>query len=417
MRLIYLMSDYPLLTTTFVDREVKRLREMGVEIDIVASRRPGEDVPLSDDQRRIRDTVTYLRPAPFTALVRSHLYFLLRSPRRLFRAIVYFLTRPHPGPRTWLLTILHIGKGVYAAWLLRNREFDEIHIHFAFGNAVSGMVAARLLDRTYTMSIHAGNDLFAYPVMLAEKIRGARHVVTCTGFNKTFLVDYVGADVADKITFIPHGLDLSRYRPGQSGRRPDGPVRILTVGNLAERKGIKHLVRACRVLKDRGVAFHCDIVGDGEERENLAALIHELGLGDDVTLTGTVRHEEVIEYYGNAMIFALPCVQSSTGNMDGIPNVVAEAMAMRLAVISTEISGVPELVEHGVNGLLTQPGDEQALVDAMMRVIDDEALRDSLGQRALETIHRIFDVDANTARLAETLWPDRYESRRNSGAS
>ncbi|MCG8371492.1 MAG: glycosyltransferase family 4 protein [Proteobacteria bacterium] len=417
MRIIYVMSDYPLLTTTFVDREVKRLREMGVGIDIVASRRPAGDVPLSDDQRRIRDTVTYLRPAPFAALVRSHLHFLFRSPGRLLGAIAYFLTRPHPGLRTRLLTVLHIGKGVYAAWLLREREFDEIHIHFAFGNAVSGMVAARLLDKTYTMSIHAGNDLFAYPVMLAEKIRGARHVVTCTGFNKTFLIDEIGADVADKITFIPHGLDLTRYRPGEPGRGRDGPVRILTVGNLAERKGIRHLVGACRALKDRGVAFHCDIVGDGEERENLATLIHELGLGDEVTLTGTLRHEEVIEYYRNATIFALPCVQASTGNMDGIPNVVAEAMAMRLAVISTEISGVPELVEHGVNGLLTQPGDEQALVDAMLRIIDDAAFRDSLGRRALETVHRVFDVDANTARLAETLWPDRRESRPASGAS
>lgn len=408
IHLVYLMSDYPLVTTTFVDREVMMLRRLGVNIDIVASRRPEADVPLSAEQRDIQDTVLYLRPASLPTLILSHLYFLGVAPRRLFGALGYLLTRSHPSAKSRFMTVLHIGRGIYAAYLLRNKVFDELHIHFAFGNAVSGMVLARLLGKSYTMSIHAGNDIFAYPVLLPEKIMEARHVVTCTSFNKSFLEDVVGSDANGRITFIPHGLDLSSYdpqpRPPERAERPN----ILSVGTLAERKGFDHLIRACHILKDRGYDFRCDIIGEGEQRPELEELISDLSLNEVVTLSGALRHEEVIERYQNATMFVLPCVQSSTGNMDGIPNVVAEAMAMRLAVVSSRISGVPELVEHNVSGLLTDPGDETAIVDAMAKILDDPELRTSLGDNAHSTIHSRFDVKTNTRKLAATLWPDWY---------
>lgn len=410
IQLVYLMSDYPLITTTFVDREVTMLRRMGANIDIVASRRPGADDPLSAEQREIQDTVLYLRPASFPGLVLSHLYFLAVAPRRLFAALGYLLTRSHPSAKSRFMTVLHIGRGIYAAYLLRNKAFDELHIHFAFGNAVSGMVLARLLGKTYTMSIHAGNDIFAYPVLLPEKIMEARHVVTCTSFNKSYLEDVVGKEVRDRITFIPHGLDLSAYNPRPRTPKHTELPSILSVGTLAERKGFDHLIRACYVLKDRGYDFRCDIIGEGEQRTELEKLISQLSLNDVVTLSGALRHEEVIEKYQNATMFVLPCVQSSTGNMDGIPNVVAEAMAMQLAVVSSRISGVPELVEHTVSGLLTDPGDEAAIVDAMARILDDPELRISLGDNAHRTIHSQFDVKTNTQRLAATLWPDWYDA-------
>lgn len=417
MRLVYLMSDYPLVTTTFVDREVMMLRRMGMTIDIVASRRPGDDAPLSAAQRDIQDSVLYLRPASLSTLILSHFYFLAVAPRRVFSAVFYFLTRSHPTLKSRFMTVLHIGRGIYAAYLLRHKKFDELHIHFAFGNAVSGMVIARLLDKSYTMSIHAGNDIFAYPVLLPEKIMGARHVVTCTSFNKSFLEKVVDKNTHDKITFIPHGLDLSVYdpqpRPSKNMDRP----RILSVGTLAERKGFRHLVRACHTLKRRGYDLHCDIIGEGEQRPELENLISELSLNETVTLCGALRHEEVIDKYQNATMFVLPCVQSSTGNMDGIPNVVAEAMAMQLPVVSSRISGVPELVEHNISGLLTDPGDESAIVEAIVRLLDDAEMRTSLGDNAHRTIHEQFDVEANTQRLATILWPDWYAAASDSSDS
>ncbi|MGI9235081.1 MAG: glycosyltransferase family 4 protein [Woeseiaceae bacterium] len=417
MHLVYLMSDYPLVTTTFVDREVMMLRQMGLTIDIVASRRPEADVPLSAVQRDIQNSVLYLRPASILTLILSHLYYLVTAPRRLFGAAFYFLTRSHPSIKSRFMTVLHIGRGVYAAYLLRDKEFDELHIHFAFGNAVSGMVVSRLLGKSYTMSIHAGNDIFAYPVMLPEKIMGARHVVTCTSFNKSFLEKVIDEKSHDKITFIPHGLDLSVYDPHPRTSTDTSRPRILSVGTLAERKGFHHLIRACHTLKDRGYNVHCDIVGEGEQRPELEKLISELSLNETVALCGALRHEEVIEKYQNATMFVLPCVQSSTGNMDGIPNVVAEAMAMQLPVVSSRISGVPELVEHDVSGLLTDPGDESAIVDAIARLLDDSELRTSLGDSAYRAIHEQFDVETNTRRLAAILWPHWFAAAKDSRVS
>jgi glycosyltransferase involved in cell wall biosynthesis len=400
------MSDYPLITTTFVDREVRMLRKMGAAIQIVASRRPGVDDPLSNEQRELQNNVLYLRPVNLWTLVVSHLYFLVSAPIRLFRSIFYLMSRPHPSLKTRFMTMLHIGRGVYAAYLLRNTDFEELHIHFAFGNAVSGMIVARLLGKTYTMSIHAGNDIFAYPVLLAEKIREARSVVTCTSFNKEYLEEMIGNDARNKITFIPHGLDLSEYTPSARNNGAASEPVILSVGALTERKGFVHLIQACHMLKSEGLTFRCEIIGEGIQRPILERRIQELSMQDVVTLTGALPHETVVSRYNEATLFVLPCIQSSTGNMDGIPNVVAEAMAMRLPVVSSRISGVPELVEHDVSGLLIEPGDDDALASAIRTAIQNPELRKSLSDNAYERIHKEFDVVMNTERLATILWPD-----------
>jgi glycosyltransferase involved in cell wall biosynthesis len=268
------------------------------------------------------------------------------------------------------------------------------------------MVVARLLDKTYTMSIHAGNDIFANPVLLSDKINGARHVVTCTSYNKSYLENLAHENVSDKVTFIPHGLDLTLYEPRPKIGGISGIPRILSVGTLTERKGFVHLIRACHGLRNRGHKFVCNIVGDGEQREDLEKLIGELSLENSVVLLGALRHEEVIEQYQHATLFVLPCIQSTTGDLDGIPNVVAEAMAMGLPVVSSRISGVPELVEHEISGLLVGPGDEPALTDAMERLLNEPTTRETLGQMALRRVHQEFEVEKNTQRLAATLWPN-----------
>lgn len=404
LRLTYIIGTYPGLTTTFIDREITMLRRWGVDLQILAIRRPHAGVPLSQEQRRLQQGVVYLLPIAWLSLLLSHMYFVTLHPRRFFGTLLYLLTRPHPTHRARLMTLLHFGEGVYAAYLLRGQQFQELHAHFVDRAATVALVAGRLLGKPYSLSIHAGADIFVRPVLLREKVLEARHVATCTRYNKSQVEAVAGGDLGYKISALYHGLDLARYRPEPAAvsARP----LILSVGQLAPRKGFVPLIRSCRILKDRGYEFTCEIIGNGPQREELAALIRELRLEDSVILRGALPHEEVIGKYRQATLFALPCLRSTNGDVDGFPNVLAEAMAMQVPVISSSVSAIPELLIDGVNGVIVEPGDDQVLADAMARLLDDPALRAKLGRNGRQTVVERFEVEQNVRKFAATLWPE-----------
>jgi glycosyltransferase involved in cell wall biosynthesis len=210
------------------------------------------------------------------------------------------------------------------------------------------------------------------------------------------------------MSYIHHGLDLTKYQPHPPNS--NGQPKILSVGRLSEKKGLVHLIRACRILKDREYDFTCHIVGEGPQGPELKDLVTHLSLEDTVIFHGALPHEEVIENYRQATLFVLPCIKSKDGDMDGIPNVLAEAMAMQLPVVSTDISGVPELVNDQVNGLLTPSGDDDALAAAMARLLDDPALREKLAKNGRQSIVATFDVNRNVRKFAVNLWPDWFPS-------
>jgi glycosyltransferase involved in cell wall biosynthesis len=402
-RLIYLIGTYPSLTTTFIDREIRALRGWGVEIQIVAMRRPPAELPLSADQHEGAAGVIYLTPVIWSSLIAALAWFLTRRPRRFFGTATYLLTRPHPGLRTRLKTFIHFVEGVYAAYLVRNLSIAEFHAHFADRAASIALVMGRLLRKSYSLSIHAGADIYVCPILLAEKVREARQVATCTLYNKTHLIAVVGEDVAGKIAHVPHGLELDKYRPS---RRANGRPVILSVGQLAERKGLEQLLLSCRILRDRGYEFTVHIVGQGRQRIRLENTIDRLELSDVVTLYGALPHEAVIDQYERATLFALPCIRTIDGDIDGIPNVLAEAMAMELPVVSTHLSAIPELVQDGVSGLLVPPGDTAALAGALGRLFDSPELREELGRNGRRAVREAFDLERNVRLFAETLWPD-----------
>ncbi|MDY6876431.1 MAG: glycosyltransferase family 4 protein [Chloroflexota bacterium] len=420
LRLIYVVGTYPSLTVTFIDREINILRRSGVDLQVMAVRRQTADIPLSANQRALQESVIYLLPANWSSVIISQLYFAILHPGRYFRTLFYLLTRPHPrGKARYLtprfMTFLHFIEGVYAAHLLRRRQFEELHAHFVDRAATIVLVASRLLEKPYSLSIHAGPDIFVNPVLLREKILGARHVATCTLYNKSYVEAIIGQDLSGKISHIHHGLDLALYHPGSPV--PNGQPLILSVGQLTERKGFVPLIKGCRALRDQGHNFTCQIVGQGPQRQELEILIKQLALEDTVTLCGALRHEEVIKKYSQATMFVLPCIMSKIGNLDGIPNVLAEAMAMQVPVISTNISGIPELVKDQVNGLLTAPGDNAALVNAMAQLLNDPALRERLGQNGRQAVVEKFDVERNVRQFAATLWPDWFQGLQPSRAT
>jgi glycosyltransferase involved in cell wall biosynthesis len=414
LALVYVTGTYPLPTTTFIDREIRALRQRGVAITMLSVRRPPADAALSADQRELQRGVVCLLPVDPGALALAHLSYLVTAPRTYLTTLAWLLTRPHPSRRARIKTLLHFGEGVLAAHLVRDRAADEVHAHFADRAATIALVMARLLDKPLSMSVHAGADIFVEPVLLPEKIGVARRVVTCTEHNKARLAAVVGPALASKVSVVRHGLDLGRYAAPATARaadrddtdQDDVPV-VLSVGQLTERKGLVDLVAACRVLRARGIRLRCHIVGCGPQKKELLAAITRSGLDGTVILRGGLAHDDVIDEYARATAFVLPCKPAGNGDVDGIPNVLAEALAMQVPVVSTDLPAIRELITDGTNGLLVAPGDVSALAAAIDRILTQPALRTRLRANGRRSVRESFDIDVNIERFASTLWPDR----------
>jgi len=246
--------------------------------------------------------------------------------------------------------------------------------------------------------------------LLSVKLRRARFAVTCTKANQKYL-DRLRPPQTP-LYAIYHGLDLSLFQRANTasgserGPGPQGLAEtsarplILSVGRLVEKKGFTYLVEACRLLKDKGYDFRCSIVGGADVyAEVIKESISHLELEGTVTLQSAVTQEELRRIYEQATVFALPCQVVENGDRDGIPNVLAEAMAMELPVISTNISGIPELIEDHVNGLLVPQKDAGALAAALEELLNDAALRRRLGKAARAAVCRDFDAKQNILAL------------------
>jgi len=392
LRLAYIIGTYPDFSTTFIDREIRMLRRWGLDVRLLAMRQPVLHSALSQEQRLYRQDVTYLIPVQWLSFLGGHLRFLLTHPRTYVGTLFYLLTRPHPSARDRLMTVLHFAEGVYAAHLLRKQSANHLHAHFVERAATVALVASRLLGVPYSLAIHAGEDIYVHPVLLPEKFGEAKFVISCTQYNLDYLRRLGIPGLDGKAVCIHHGLDFEHYPPATKRHTP--PL-LLAVGRLVEKKGLEYLIRACRLLKDQGRDFACHIVGPGPDRQKLEDLVTQLSLQDTVKLCGALPHDQVIGQYDLATIFVLPCIQGGDGSLDGIPNVLAEAMAMKLPVVSTPVSAIPELVQDQVSGLLVPPRDEQALAAALRRLLDNPVLCTQLGEKGRQTIVETFNIEQN----------------------
>lgn len=396
--LTYIIGTYPGLTTTFIDREVMALRGMGVQLRILSIRQPW--TKLSAEQEELRKDVTYLLPVKWLSLILSHLTYAIVKPKRFFSSLFYLLTRPHSSLRARLMTFIHFVEGVYAAYMLRHAPGQHLHAHFIDRAATVALVAGRLLDLPYSVTAHA-SDIYVNPVLLKEKLANAKFVSTCTAYNRTYLSQF-GKDLFNhKLLCIYHGLELERY--GNVQRTQSKRSVILSVGQLQERKGLSYLVEACGILRDRRTQFECRIIGEGPLRANLQEQIQRLGLEKFVHLVGALPHEEVIAQYQEAMIFALPAILGKDGDRDGIPNVILEALSIGLPVVSTAHSGIPEVIEEGVDGLLVPPEDAKALSAALERLICDPEIRKAFGKAGRQIVADRFNPEKNARRLLEAF--------------
>lgn len=414
LRIGYVLKRFPTLSQTFILNEVLGLEQQGVPLEIFSLERPLEE-PRHGGLKKVHTPVTYLpedglsewpigegrygegtfQERPFKEWFQGdrrkripelfafpHVLTKLTKQVRKVEEFLVFAAQVKAIPQAMALAALAKLKGV-----------EHFHAHFGQEATTVAMLASRLTGIPYSFTAHAYDiydDLRVDQELLKEKVRQARFVVTVCDHNRRVLTTLCGQKVARKIIRIYNGIDIAQFRPDPSVARQPGL--ILAVGRLVVKKGFRDLVRACRFLQDNETSFKCLIVGEGEERDRLNQQIAALGLQDRVTLLGPQTQEHVLKLMREAAVLVLPCVVSPSGNQDGLPSVLIEALAVGLPAISTTLSGVPEIIEHGRTGLLIAPGDSMSLASAIEQVFGNPALRERLARAGLRKVKGQFDI-------------------------
>ncbi len=398
-RVAYLMSRYPAVTETFILHEMLELSRLGLELEIFPLLGAAQDVrhPGSEE---LADRVQYSRGLS-AEVVRAQLYWLSRRPRRYLRAWARALRGNARSPGFLARALVVVPRAAAIARRMEQRGMRHAHAHWATHPALAAFVVRELTGIGYSFTAHA-HDLYTDRTMLAEKTAGARFVVTISHFNRALIQEILGSAAASKTVVIPCGVDPRLFHP-RPPRAPDGLFRIACVAGLRDYKGHRWLVEACATLTGRGVPLHCVLVGDGPERRAIEAQVAASGLRERVQLLGNQPQDRICALIEESDVMVLPSVVTAKGMMDGIPVALMEAMASGLPVVSTRVSGIPELVQDGRTGLLVPERDAWALADAIHRLFRDPALARRLAARGREHVLEHYNLLRNAERLCEQL--------------
>jgi glycosyltransferase involved in cell wall biosynthesis len=393
--LVVVLNGFPRLSETFVLQELLELERCGVRLHVVALRQPEETV-RQEALDRLEATVEYLpdlaEAAPKLALRAAHAALLLRRPKSYFNGVADAISSAD-------FSRTNLRRSMILAHRLIRLGSPPVYVQFAHKPATIARIACLLAGVPYGLSAHA-KDIWLTPDReLARKVRDAEVVLTCTAEGQRHLERL--ADGRTPVRLVYHGVGIDR-----APRRPVGPTEppvVLTVGRLVEKKGHETLLRAAALVQERGHAFRLRIAGEGVEWPRLQRLVHELGLEERVAFLGPLNESEVEREYAGADIFALACRELENGDRDGVPNVILEAMAHGLAIVSTAGAGVAEAVRDGASALLAAQGDVDGFADRLERLIVDPRLRDRLGSKAREEAAARFDRSSNLPQVLDAL--------------
>jgi colanic acid/amylovoran biosynthesis glycosyltransferase len=396
----YILKRYPRYSETFVVNEILAHEAAGLNIEIFALR-PPSDTHFQNIISQVRASVTYIRK-PIQGRVSESLNSLAPTAACYFWAELQEASKVIPD--FWSKLAVAQGEQantVYqAAWLAREARLKGItHFHAHFGTVATSVarLASHFTGIPYTFTAHA-KDIFHESVEFEDmqrKLQDAATVVTVSDYNLNYLQKNYGV-AAKEVQRIYNGLDLRQLQYSSPAERP--PL-IISVGRLIEKKGLSVLIDACAILKQKNYEFQCQIVGAGSLEPALRQQIQDLELQSTVEIIGPRPQNEVFQLMQQAAVFAAPYVIGKDGNRDGLPTVLLEAMALGTPCVSTDVTGIPELVRDGETGLIVPQHDAEQLANALEQLLTDAALRVKLSAQARQLIESEFGIHRNAAML------------------
>jgi glycosyltransferase involved in cell wall biosynthesis/ubiquinone/menaquinone biosynthesis C-methylase UbiE len=355
VRIGYILTDFPVLSETFIRREAEALVSAGNRVFVYTNNHHGGS--LASDPL---DPGLVVRGVPF-----------LRHPERLVKAA-------------------------------RADGIEHLHGSLMSASHRATQMAAMSLHTLYTITAYSGHDIFT--ARERQLYRNISLDPLCAGiivedeFMRDWLATRLSVD-ARRIEIIPNSFDLDQYRLREPRRRHERVV-ILAIARLVEKKGLVHLVRAFNQVCSAREDLELWLVGDGPEEVNLR---HAAGANSKIRFMASMPETETRQVYADADIFCLPCVEAASGDADGVPTTVLEAMAFELPIVSTNLLSMPFYVTEGQEGLLISPGDTTALASALERLCSDSKLREAMGRRGRLRVCELCDINRNVLRLQEVF--------------
>lgn len=410
MRIAYVTSYFPNLTTTFVLNEMLSIQKLGHEVFVL---------PLSGkkyDLDYLHEGTEQLLAYTFYANIRSlqiwhcFLAFIFKQPLLFLSLLSQIVIQSNFNPFALIKGLYPLIKAPYFSKIVLDRKIQHIHADFASLPATGALLIAQISGKPFSFTCHAV-DIFATSMsirneLLSWKLEAAKFVISEHAFGSRFLIKKYGEHFKEKITVIRTGINIDKFQfhhkdlPIVSDKNT---VKILCIGRLISKKGYKYLIDACHILSNKGIALECTIVGDGPLKTELVLQISKLKLESVVKFHPPVPQQEILFLYQNADIFVLPCITAEDGDMDGIPTVLIEAAAVGIPIISTPISGIPELIADNITGRLVAASNSEALAGAIEQAILQPSENIKKVKKAREWVEAHFDTKKNVQDLVKLL--------------
>ncbi len=387
-KVAYIVSRFPHLPETFILREMSALDANGLQVELF---------PLLVQDQKV------LHPESLSWLEKVHRFNFFswkclgtnirtcfRQPGRYLATFFQVIWFNLPSLKFLIRALFIFPVAVDMAEDIRKLDICHIHAHYATHPALAAWIVARFTGIPFSMTVHA-HDIFVNHTMLKQKLQKAAFIRAISEFNKNYLVGLYGQWVAEKIIVVHCGIHPEWYQ-GQIKKQSE-IFQIIAVGSLQEYKGHEYLIKACSMLKAEAVPFQCRIVGGGELKEYLSDLVEHLGLGAEVCLVGPKTENEIVDLLTQAQCFVLPSVITRTGKMEGIPVVLMEALASKLPVVASDISGIPEIIQNHQSGLLIPPKDTLAMVQNIIWIRDHPHESEKMAETGCRKVWNEFNMD------------------------
>jgi glycosyltransferase involved in cell wall biosynthesis len=391
----YVLRKFPVLSETFILNEILALEARGLAVHVFTLA-PSRDPRFHEGVGRLKATIHHVPGATdLKALLVSAKRQARRGPRRFRQQLGGVLVSGRPK------LLWRFLQASYVADRARRAGVRHLHAHFANHPATVAHHASKLLGISFSFTAHAF-DMYrdADPRVIGRKMGDARFTITISEYNGEALRSMANGR-APRIELVRNGIDMTRFAPPATG--PGMPFTILAVARLVEKKGLPFLLEACRNLRDRGLDFRCEIVGKGAQQPLLEGLVREWNLVNRVKFRGALAQQEIVERYQRAHVLVLPCIVGQDGNRDGLPVSIVEALACGVPVLSTPVTGIPEVVRDGINGLIVPERDALALTDALEQLMTDPGLHQRLQAGARRSVVDDFDQERTATRLYTLL--------------
>ena len=397
------LKGYPRLSETFIAQEIRALELRGFKLCLFSLRRPTD--PTSHPiHAEIEAPVFYL-----PEYVKDDIPRVLRAWWRVRKQSGYHLAfRQLLKDFKRDFTVNRLRRFAQALVLANDMPASVSHYysHFMHTPASVTYYASIINAKPWSISAHAKDIWTIEDWEKREKIASSDWVVTCTSANAEHLSEL--ADNSSKVSLLYHGLDFNRFAQKpispttRDGSDRSDPIQLISVGRAVDKKGYDYLLTALAALPE-SLHWHFSHIGGGELFEQLQQTAIELGLESRISWLGALPQTEVLALYRSADLFVLPSRISDNGDRDGLPNVLMEAQSQCLACLSTDISGIPELIEHQKTGWLVAQKDSQALSAALEKLMIDPGLRDKLATAGLQRVHAHFSLERGIDQLVEKL--------------